>query len=100
MNPPAEVLVATDEYRAESDTFTDYVSERLIQGSFARVTRADLWRDYESWASKSDDRLDRRALYDRIRQLEGVTEGVTEGVRRFEGVGVCHGLKTGGGADK
>ena len=97
MNPHADVLLATDEYRAEADTFSDYVTERLILGEFARVTRADLWRDYESWALKSSDRLDRSGLYERIRQLDGVAEGATKGVKRFDGVGLCFGSNTVGG---
>jgi putative DNA primase/helicase len=98
MQPPAEVLVATDEYRSDADVFSDYVSERLILFSGARVTRKDLLTDYQAWAGKSPDRLDRNALYDRIRQLGGVAEGVTEGIRRFDGVGLCRSAQGEAGA--
>lgn len=95
MQPPDEVLIATDEYRAEADTFMDYLSERTIRFDGARVSRAELWADYQGWAAKSPDRLDRGQLYDRIRQLDGVSDdqwkvsGSRVPSRGFHGVGLC-----------
>jgi putative DNA primase/helicase len=95
MRPPAKVLLATDEYRAEADPLGDYIESNLIVAQGKRVGRADLWNDYLSWAAKVGERdhLDRNQLYERVRRLEGVEDGTWKlaqtAIRGFRGVGLA-----------
>jgi putative DNA primase/helicase len=94
MRPPDKVLAATDDYRNEADPLGDYINDNLTIAAAVRVGRADVWNDYQSWAVKigEKDHLDRSQLYERIRRLEGVEDGVWKSAgthtRGFVGVGL------------
>lgn len=96
MQPPAEVLIATDDYRAEADDLADFFTDRCIVGANTfRVSRSELFTSYTSWAKASNERrpLDRPVFYEAVRRRVGVTEdrwkvdGVA--VRGFRGIALA-----------
>jgi putative DNA primase/helicase len=94
MNPPNEVLVATEEYRNEADELADFINSRCIEGDpeVFRVSRADLHQAYVGWAKQTNERhpLDRHALYEAIRRRNGIDERPWKvkdvAVRGFRGI--------------
>lgn len=96
MNPPDEVLVATNEYREDADELAEFITECCIVGDTEvfRVGRTDLYAAYVSWARRGNDRdaMDRNKLYEAIRHREGIVEhtwkasGRTQ--RGFTGIGL------------
>lgn len=50
---PQAVAEATEAYRAESDTLGQWLSENCIRDEFARERPADLYADYQRWATAS-----------------------------------------------
>jgi putative DNA primase/helicase len=97
MRTPEAVLLATAEYAAEQDVLADYLAARTVRGGdHVRVGRADLFADYQSWASQPGERhpLARNPFFDRIRKLSGVADGqwkpvgITVPVRGFRGIGL------------
>jgi putative DNA primase/helicase len=95
MNPPAEVMLATEQYRQESDELADFIAACCIEGSDTlRVTRADLYATYLSWAKRSNERpMDRNALYEAIRRRDGIQQGSWKmdgkAVRGCSGIGLA-----------
>lgn len=49
LNPPAAVQQATRAYRASSDPLREFLADRYILHSNARVTVAELWSTYCAW---------------------------------------------------
>jgi len=97
LQTPPEVLAATAAYQAEQDVLGDYLTARCVRGEHVKVSRPELFADYQSWAVQTGERhpLERNALYDRIRRLDGVTDdqwkpvGSTSPVRGFRGIGLA-----------
>lgn len=99
MNPPAEVLIATDEYRQEADEVGEFVAARCIEGEAEtfRVGRTELHAAYLTWAKANNIRhpLERTELYEAIRRRDGVIDGQWKiagskvPVRGFKGIGLC-----------
>jgi len=52
---PETVLRATEEYRQESDTFAQFLSERCILGPGAKVTNKALKDDYINWCKQNGE---------------------------------------------
>lgn len=94
MDPPAEVLAATADYRAEADPLADFVQQRVIVAAGCRVTRNDLFSVYQSFAVQAGDKhpLDRTAFFERMRRIDGVADGSWRSggvaVRGFTGIGL------------
>ncbi len=105
MNPPGEVLIASEEYRAESDPLADFITDFCIRGTAeVRVVRGDLFASYQSWCVQVGEKhgMDQKAFYERIRRVAGVDDcrwkrgGVV--VRGFSGIGMAavEGVQNGG----
>jgi len=96
MNPPSEVLVATDDYREEADELAEFISAKCITGDVDtfRAERGELFGSYTSWAKSSNERrpMERAQFYEAIRRRDGIREdrwkvsGVA--VRGFQGIGL------------
>lgn len=52
---PETVLKATEEYRQESDTFAQFLSDRCIIGPGAKVTNKTLKDDYLNWCKQNGE---------------------------------------------
>lgn len=53
LNPPDEVRAATDEYRSEQDLVGMFITDCCVTGSGNRVRAAELYREYQRWATDS-----------------------------------------------
>jgi putative DNA primase/helicase len=51
LHPPSEVLAATADYRAESDTIGPFLEARTVAEPRASVKAADLFRAYQTWTA-------------------------------------------------
>jgi putative DNA primase/helicase len=104
MRTPAEVMLATEQYKDEQDALGEYLTDRCARFDGARVGRNDLLSDYLSWCQQTGERqpLSRNALFAQVRALKGVADeqwrvtGQTVPVRGFMGLGLAFG---GGVAD-
>ena len=89
LNPPAVVIEATQEYRAESMPLTQFFDERCVIQDGARATFGQLLDAYKGWLAGARDaqRLNRKqfsdALHARFQTDSSSTRNVT-----FLGVGV------------
>lgn len=94
---PDVVRQATEEYQADEDTLGEFIETNCILAEWAKVSRSDLWEAYQRWATQSGDKftLSRRGLYERVRKLDGVSDGqMREGgamTRCFQGLGLAFG---------
>lgn len=51
---PAEIEAAIQEYREEMDPLADFLEERTVKDSTARVGAADLWQAFAAWTEKAN----------------------------------------------
>ena len=97
MRPPAEVLAATASYQDEQNPLKEYLADRCVVAAHARVTRGDLYADYQSYChtTREPSPLSNTELYSRVRALTGVEEnqwrplGSTVPARGFRGIGLA-----------
>lgn len=98
MQTPAEVLAASQSYQDEQNPVGDFVQDRLnLVGDNLKIGRNELYSAYLSYCNQVGEKhpLDRRALFDRIRRLNGVKEdqwrpmGITVPIRGFRGVALA-----------
>ena len=53
LNPPDEVRAATDEYRSEQDLVGMFITDCCVTGTGNSVRAAELYREYQRWATDS-----------------------------------------------
>jgi putative DNA primase/helicase len=84
LSPPAAVRLATERYRDEQDELTRFIGERCAMGPEQRVTRRTLKSAYVAWCEENgEDALTPTALWDALRDVEGVREGKVRGERLY-----------------
>jgi putative DNA primase/helicase len=101
MRTPDEVVLATAAYQDESDPLAEYVADRIVFGSECRVSRNDLYADYQSYCVQAGDKspLSRKAFIDHAQKLSGVAEkqwrpvGSNVPMRGFSGLGLRSGAE-------
>ena len=54
--PPASVVVATQEYRQESDTVGQFIAERCVVGKDKQAASGELYSTYKSWCEDGGER--------------------------------------------
>ncbi|MFO0639679.1 MAG: phage/plasmid primase, P4 family [Polyangiaceae bacterium] len=81
-----EIEEATEKYRASQDVFARFVDECCELEPDARVNRADLWREFKTWAEGNGDRVRRPDLTDELEQ-----RGYEQ--RKTNGIFFCHGIR-------
>lgn len=85
---PASVQAATDEYRAEQDTFAGFLSNCCTTGPKCEATAAQLWRAWCAWCSENGEREGtQRALGLELKRRNFKNEPKRDGVKWF-GVGL------------
>jgi P4 family phage/plasmid primase-like protien len=55
LQPPADVLSATEEYRSEMDGVQDFLNERCFMSATASVRQKDLYLDYKRWCEDNGE---------------------------------------------
>ena len=69
LNPPRDVVAATDEYRGEMDILGDFVAQRCVLNPLASTVVADSYRDYEAWCAATAERpVTKRTFISRMRE--------------------------------
>ncbi len=69
LNPPQDVVAATDEYRGEMDILGDFVAQRCVMNPLASTIVADSYRAYENWCIDTAERpITKRTFVSRMRE--------------------------------
>jgi P4 family phage/plasmid primase-like protien len=55
LNPPAAVMAATEAYRADSDSFRGWWSERVEPKAGFEVKASEAYSDYQAWCHEQDE---------------------------------------------
>ena len=90
LNPPPEVVTATDEYRAEQDTIAAFLADCCTLGDDKKASAQDLYVAYRQWCQENgEDPMPQRRFGRRLtdRGLSGGHRG-TGGKRWWQGVGL------------
>lgn len=89
LNPPAQVIAATEEYRTEEDTIADFIEECLHVGESAKGTVTQLYKRYKTWAQEAgqDHPLGRKTFSRRLARRFGEPKKEGAGIT-FHGVEV------------
>ena len=70
----------TDRYREDMDSVGQFLEEMCVQGSDCRVTVAELYRAYTTWADENGEKaLTRRGLSDNLKERGFVNQKSTGG---------------------
>ena len=63
---PERVRAATDEYRAENDPLSEFLTERTIPNTSSRVRAKDLFGSYEAWCEAEGQKPMTQTLFGRM----------------------------------
>lgn len=86
---PAAVISRTEAYRAENDTFAEFLRDRCVQDVHARAFRTELHQTYADWARENGgESLTPREFTPKVRALDGVSEGKSGGKELWKGIGL------------
>lgn len=86
LDEPETVSAATEAYRAESDTFGQFLRERCVLGPEERMPRRDLREEYQAWSQEIGAHpLGARAMAERLRQLNVRAMNVRAGMKTVDG---------------
>lgn len=90
LNPPGNVLAATDSYRVDNDWFAEFLDTACEVREGLQVPSADLHRAYAAWAAASSERpLTPTALGILLRERGFVASKSTGGKRVWTGIRVA-----------
>ena len=56
LNPPEEVLAATDSYRSEMDILASFLGECCVLGEGCKAGSSDLYQAYTTWCERSGEK--------------------------------------------
>ena len=92
LNPPSEVLVATEKYRDEMDVLGDFFAERCVQNPTAKAKAGDLYREYTAWSQgRGDEPLSQRMFGVCLGERGFQRDKDSKGMRWWHGVGLKEG---------
>jgi len=57
LNPPDEVLQATNEYRQESDKFQNWIDECCVLKQFAVAPTGELYKSFQAWSLANGEKF-------------------------------------------
>jgi putative DNA primase/helicase len=90
LQPPATVLAATQQYRAESDDVARFVDECCTRGDYAKTKSSTLFEAYQRWARDQGAvaaQLSQKAFSERLTAL-GFEAARTKTERYWRGIGL------------
>jgi putative DNA primase/helicase len=72
LEPPVEVQMATDTYRADMDPLAQFIDDCLVYSRDAVTPSSLIWNRYLSWAEENYERpVNRRIFTDRLKAEDG-----------------------------
>lgn len=81
LSEPSEVTEATQEYKEESNTLADFLSENFIKNEQAFVKLKEIHRQYQRWAEENNERpMSNKALSRRLEEEGFSKERMAEGM--------------------
>ncbi len=86
LNPPQTVQEATQQYRAEMDTFAAFITDRCAEGRNCFVTSAALYKAYRGWCEDTGERPDSQTAVGKRLRERGYSEGKQGGKRGWFGL--------------
>lgn len=89
LNPPDEVLGATEKYRGESDVLLGFIEDCChVENSFI-TSKAAMYKAYQEWCEKAGEYADsQRKLTKRLVERGFIEDRSTGGTRVWRGVGI------------
>lgn len=87
LRPPAEVLAATNDYRAEMDTLAAFLDECCVVAPGAEAKAADLYAAIVAWAEAGGEHVGTQRAFG-LRLAERGFEKVKRGVIHWRGIGL------------
>ena len=88
LKPPAIIIRATDEYRAEMDVIGNFLKERCVQGSGMSIRARELFKCYQDWCDENNERAcSERFLGLRLKEL-GIEQKRSNDGRYWQGIGI------------
>ncbi len=89
LQPPPEVLLATEAYKQEQDIFEAFVATECFRTATARVSAADLYTAYEAWCKENEiEPIKQRAFGIRLGNSGFTADKGTGGRREWVGIGL------------
>ena len=87
LNPPSAVLAATNEYKAELDTFSRFVADVIVKVSGAKTPKADVFDAYNKWRFREGgEELSEGEIRTKLVRLGIAETRGTGGVRCWEDI--------------
>lgn len=71
--PPPQVTAESDNYKAENDAFTGFVTEHLVRDVGGEVAKRAVWKRYADWLkyNPAKKKLTSAAVYQKMQELFG-----------------------------
>ena len=96
LQEPTAVIGATAIYRHDSDILADFIEDRCIIEVQSNIVKADLRKEYESWADENHyDKITQRTFKARL-----IEKGITEARSGNQGTRIWWGIRLIEDADK
>jgi putative DNA primase/helicase len=87
LNPPKEVLAATEDYREEMDVFQNFINECTISKPGAVIRFKDFYKVYQEWAKENGIKnpMNSNTIGRRLKE-KGIKEYNTKFAKGREGI--------------
>lgn len=86
LNPPAEVIKATDDYRSDMDTLASFIQECCLVNPLARESVANLYNAYCSWCMDNGEKPLGKREFGSALEKHGFQRKRTSTHRQFQGI--------------
>ncbi|CAJ0888646.1 hypothetical protein R1479_04557 [Ralstonia mannitolilytica] len=91
LDPPQQVLEATEEYFEAEDALGRWLDERCVREANAKSLTAELFNDWKQWADSAGEFIGSQKRFSDLLITRGVEKWRnTAGLRGFRGVGLKH----------
>ncbi len=91
LQPPQQVLDATEEYFEAEDALGRWLDERCVREANAKTLTAELFNDWKQWAEAAGEFAGSQKRFADLLLIRGVEKWRnTAGLRGFRGVGLMH----------